>query len=66
MRILNAAEVGRCTNLSRVTIWRMERSGKFPPRVSISANRVGWREDEIEAWIESRPRVGGGEVEAAP
>ena len=64
MQILNAQQVIQITNLSRVTIWRMERAGKFPQRINISPNRVGWREDDINEWIESRPRVGnrGAEV----
>jgi len=45
------------TGLSDSTIWREEREGRFPRRVQIS-NRVGWYEDEVEKWIESRPRMG--------
>ena len=64
MQILNAQQVVQITNLSRVTIWRMERAGEFPQRINISPNRVGWREDDINEWIESRHRVGnrGAEV----
>jgi prophage regulatory protein len=51
--------------LSRVTAWRLERAGKFPKRVKLGENSVGWRLDEVEAWLESRPRVGGRKVEAA-
>ena len=42
--------------LSRITIWRLEREGKFPSRLRLTANRIGWFEDEIEEWLESRPR----------
>lgn len=45
--------------VSRVTAWRMERAGRFPQRVQLGDNSVGWRADEIDAWLESRPRVGG-------
>jgi|TARA_B100000315_G_scaffold111505_1_gene102289 predicted DNA-binding transcriptional regulator AlpA len=58
MKILNAKQVTQITNLSRVTLWRMERAGKFPQRISISPNRVGWRDDDINDWIDSRPQVG--------
>jgi len=57
MKILNAKQVTQITNLSRVTIWRMERAGKFPQRISITPNRVGWRDDDINNWIDSRPQV---------
>lgn len=56
MKILNPHEVVKLTGLSRVTLWRLEKSGKFPQRVNLTASRVGWIETEIDEWIESRPR----------
>ena len=50
MQILSAQQVVQITNLSRVTIWRMERAGTFPQRINISPNCVGWREDDINEW----------------
>ena len=55
-RILREAEVHRLTGLSRVTRWRMEREGTFPQRLRLGASAIGWREDEVLAWIASRPR----------
>lgn len=43
--------------LSRPTIWREEKEGRFPARVQLTGNRVGWNGNEIKAWIDSRPRV---------
>ena len=57
MEILNVKDVSLITKLSRVTIWRLEKEGKFPPRIKISQKRIGWRKDEIAKWIESLPRV---------
>ena len=57
MKILKASDVALMTNLSRVTIWRLENKGKFPQRIKISTKRVGWLEDEVTKWIEKRPRV---------
>lgn len=57
-RILGTQEVLRIVPLSRVTLWRLERKGQFPQRIQVSANRVGWFADEVEAWLESRHRVG--------
>jgi prophage regulatory protein len=56
MKILSQQQVTGLTGLSRVTIWRYERAGLFPTRIKLGPNRVGWRAEEIEAWIESRPR----------
>tara|TARA_B100001971_G_C17913625_1_gene394130 strand:- start:91 stop:264 length:174 start_codon:yes stop_codon:yes gene_type:complete len=39
---------------SSVQIWRKERAGEFPGRVRLGANRVGWVEAEVEAWLNSK------------
>ena len=57
MEILNVKDVSLIIKLSRVTIWRLEKEGKFPPRIKISQKRIGWRKDEVAKWIESLPRV---------
>jgi predicted DNA-binding transcriptional regulator AlpA len=53
-RIIRSKEVQELTGLSRTTIWRLERSGKFPARVPLSSNIVGWRYSDIFDWIETR------------
>ena len=42
------------TGLSDTTLWRLEKEGKFPKRVKLTNKIVGWYEDEVDAWIESR------------
>ncbi len=56
MKILKPNEVVAKTGLSRVTLWRLETNGNFPARINLTDGRVGWKEDEIETWIDSRPR----------
>ena len=56
MAILRTPEVIRATGLSRTTLWRLERLGKFPLMIRLGANSIGWVESEIRAWIETRPR----------
>ncbi len=38
-------------------IARLEKAEKFPIRVNLGQCRVAWYADEIEAWIDSRPRA---------
>jgi prophage regulatory protein len=38
-------------------IARLEAAGKFPKRLRLGACRVAWYADEIEEWVDSRPRV---------
>jgi predicted DNA-binding transcriptional regulator AlpA len=42
-KIIRSKEVQELTGLSRTTIWRLEREGKFPARVPLTASNVGWR-----------------------
>ncbi|MBE9555461.1 MAG: AlpA family phage regulatory protein [Proteobacteria bacterium] len=58
-KLLTSRDVVKLTGLSRVTVWRLSRDpdNDFPPSIQITENRVGWFEDEIASWLESRPRV---------
>lgn len=53
-RTLKLLQVLEITSLSRTTLWRLVRDKKFPARVPLSANRVGWIESEVRAWQEER------------
>jgi predicted DNA-binding transcriptional regulator AlpA len=57
MHILRTSDVTRLTGLSRTTLWRLERQGKFPMRIRLGINSVGWHENEIAQWIDARPRA---------
>ena len=41
----------------RSTVWRKVRDGSLPAPIVTGANRRRWFEDEIDAWLASRPRV---------
>ena len=62
MKILKLKDVVGLTGLSKVTIWRLEQKGEFPQKIALSPNRVGWFENEVSDWVNSRPRVGYQEV----
>ena len=55
MRFLRLKEVVGATGLSRMTIWRLERSGEFPRRRRLGPRSVAWLQSDVEQWIESRP-----------
>jgi prophage regulatory protein len=59
MRFLRIGDVVQRTGLSRTTIWRREREGRFPPRRSLGGGAVGWLEVEVDRWIEARPAMSG-------
>ena len=55
-KIWRKPEVCNATGQGSRTIDRLEAADQFPKRVKISANAVGWYSDEIQEWIDSRPR----------
>jgi prophage regulatory protein len=52
--LLRQDEVCRRVGLTRRWIWKLERDGKFPKRVKVTPNRIGWLEHEVDAWIEAK------------
>ena len=56
MQLLSRDEVLRRTSLSRATLWRKERAKEFPRAVRISANRVAYDAEAVDAWIEAALR----------
>ncbi|HHH46710.1 MAG TPA: AlpA family phage regulatory protein, partial [Thiotrichales bacterium] len=47
-------QVAERVGLSRPTIYRKIRLGEFPKPIRVSDYRVGFLEEEIEAWISER------------
>lgn len=45
------------TTLPHHEIMTFVARGEFPPPVEQADGALAWRESEIEAWIEARPRV---------
>lgn len=54
MRILSKRQVKELVLYSPQHIARMEKAGRFPKRVQLGPNRVGWVEDEVLDWLQSR------------
>ncbi len=53
-RILRLPEVQQLTGLKRTTIYEKMKTGEFPVRIVLTTRTVGWLQNEIEAWIESK------------
>jgi prophage regulatory protein len=56
-RLLPWPHVKQLIPLSRTTIWRRIRDGRFPRPLQISPGRVAWVEAEILTWIAQRQRT---------
>ena len=49
-RMLNEKQVLQIVPVGRTTLYRMEKTGRFPRSTYISPNRRVWFADEIIAW----------------
>ena len=57
MSLLRKPEVLKRVGIKTSTLYKWVAAGTFPAPVRLSSHFVAWREDEITAWIESRPRT---------
>ena len=62
LRIMRLNEVKAVTGLSKTTIYRFEKQGRFPSRVSLGERSVGWFEDDIEGFLMSLRQATDGTV----
>ena len=53
-RILRMREVMQRIGLSRSTIYKLMENDDFPRPMKLGSQAIGWRDADVEAWIESR------------
>ncbi len=58
-RVLRLKQVQAQTGLSRSTIFALQQRGIFPQSIKIGPKATGWYEDEVQNYIETRPRTRG-------
>jgi prophage regulatory protein len=52
-RIIMSPERRQLVPYSDMHIWRLEKAGKFPQRIKLGPNRVGWSLQEVVDWIDA-------------
>ena len=52
--ILHKHEVLAKIGISHSTLWQWRRAGIFPQPLQLGPQAIGWRESEIQAWLDSR------------
>lgn len=57
MRILSKRQLKEMVLYSPQHVARLEKAGQFPKRVQLGPNRVGWVEDEVLDWLQSKLNV---------
>ena len=61
-RILRLKDVKEATGLSRSSIYALQQRGIFPQSIRIGPKATGWYEDEVQNYIETRPRAGNNQT----
>ncbi|MFJ1253833.1 helix-turn-helix transcriptional regulator [Cupriavidus sp. CuC1] len=56
-RFVRSAEVSSRTGLSRRTLFRLVKANEFPAPCRLTESLLGWRETDIDHWIETRPKL---------
>lgn len=57
VRVLRMRGVVRRVGLSRSTVDRLVRGGKFPRPIRLTPWAVGWRVEDIDRWVAERDVV---------
>lgn len=55
--IMRMADVVARVGVSRMTIIRWYQAGLFPRPVQLGVRSIGWHSDDIDQWLETRPKV---------
>ena len=54
MRVIRKPELRKKVGYCDMHISRLEKAGRFPKRVKLGPNAVGWIEAEVDGWIKER------------
>jgi prophage regulatory protein len=54
VRILRKPAVAKRVGLGKSTIDQLVRRGKFPRPIRLTPSAIGWRIEDIDAWLQER------------
>lgn len=57
LSLIRPKELAKRLGMSEAFIWKLRREGELPPAVQLGQGRssaIGWREEDIAEWINSR------------
>jgi len=58
--LMRLPQVEKAVGLKKSAIYLRIKEGTFPRPVSLGAKHIAFRSDEVEDWIQSRPRATNG------
>ena len=51
LKLISIEDLEREFGLSRSTVFRLEKDGRFPKRIKLSDRKAVWQEEAINEWI---------------
>ena len=65
-QILRMRDVIKRIGLSRSTIYKLMENNDFPKPMKLGSQAIGWRDADIEEWIQKRPQAAIGRRPPVP
>jgi predicted DNA-binding transcriptional regulator AlpA len=62
---ISRRQLSAASNLSTVTLWRLERKGELERPTRLSPGRVGWKLSYVKNWLATRGQPGTQEAAAS-
>lgn len=56
-QVLRPREAARYVGVSRPTIDRWRKAGKFPKALQLGDQAIGWRRSDLDEWLNGRPTI---------
>ena len=56
-KVLRLRAVLERVGIGKTAVYAAIKNGEFPAPIKLSARAVGWREADVEQWINERPRT---------
>jgi prophage regulatory protein len=54
LKTLRFSDLREIIPVSRSTLWRWVRDGRFPSPINLGPNTRAWREEDIRIWLENK------------
>ena len=56
--LMTSAEVQAACTISRTTVYRLVKSGRFPRPVKVGERAIRWRTADVQGWLDTREPAG--------
>lgn len=54
LKVIRTKDLLKQLNISRITVWRWCKEGKFPAPLKVNGRAFGFRVQDVEAWMDAQ------------